>query len=93
MDIAADARVGYVQSAADVERCPPNGEHHACNIIHKTLRYTTIREACTDQCTALEDQLAPYCECKALKPAAVEGQRAIDAVVIADTVRAAHASR
>ena len=46
-----------------------------------------MSEACTDQCTAVGDQLAPPSECNVLKPAAVEGQRAMDAVAIANTMK------
>ena len=46
-----------------------------------------MREACMDQYTAVEDQLAPPSECNVLKPAVVEDQRAMDAVAIANTLK------
>ena len=52
-----------------------------------------MREACMDQYTAVEDQLAPPSECNPLKPAAVEVQRAMDAVAIANTLKPYQFSR
>ena len=46
-----------------------------------------------DQYTAVEDQLAPPSECNVLKPTAVEGQRAMDAVAIAKTLKPYQRSR